>query len=174
MVEAADEMQIAVPRIKLESIADERAFAAGLEGVVFRLQIDGAKTRPIEKRDESKRRRRMRTELRQQIVFDHAGGDDVFEDVDIAAGDIDVRDVVDLERVRGLCVRHVTNDIDESITDVAIDRAEKIGEKDRRPFEDGEQEDDAAAGVAADLGTESRNAARDLVRAEDCFDLAHA
>src|SRR5436305_722896 len=151
---AADVGKVAQPPVDLESVADERAVAVrAFEGAVVGFQVDGSQVGAVDQGHQPQRRRRVQPELRQQVVLDDAGGDDVLDDVDVPAGDVDVADVVDLDGGGGLGVGEVAHDVDESVADVAVDGAKQIGEKNRGAFEDAEEENVSAFGIAA-LGAE--------------------
>src|SRR3954464_1516727 len=83
-----EDMEYSVTAFDLQSVADVRALGA-VECDEIDGQIDRAGVRPVDERDELERGRILLAELRQQVRLDHAGADDVLDDVDIAAADVD-------------------------------------------------------------------------------------
>src|SRR5688572_28039926 len=106
------------------------------------------------------------TDIRDRRVY-------VLENVDAAIADVGVAQEVDLQRVGELMVGDVADDVDEAITDFALDRAHEIGEEARLPFENAEEEHFALAGIALNFLCERANAIRDLLSGEYWSDLLH-
>lgn len=113
----------------------------------------------------------MLAELRQEVVLDHAGGDDVLEDEDVAAGDFGVADEIDLEGGGGVGVGDVADDVDVAVRDVTRDGAQKIAEETARAFEDAEEKDFAGTGVLTDFFAQAGDPFCDLFGAVRSFDL---
>ena len=65
---------------------------------------------------------------------------------------------------------HIADDIDVAVTDVAGDGAHQVGEEERRPLEDAEEEDFGLAGILADLRAQPIDPLGDLLLAECLLD----
>ena len=156
--------------VHFEAITDENAAMIGLERPVIDFELDGPQLRPVHQRDEFQLRRIFLPQLLQQIRFDHTRRNDIFQKIDMLAGDVGPVQIVDLHRARRLGVGHLANDVDESVTDVAGNRAHQIREEERRAFEDAEEEDLCFTGVFADAFAELGDAAGDLFLAEFLLD----
>src|SRR5216110_158075 len=145
--------KVCVQPFQLQSVADERPFL-DLERVKVGGEVDGAEVRAVDERDELERGRPLLSQLGEQIVLDDAGGDDVLDQIDILAADVDVVEEVDLDGVAGQGVGGVADDVDEAVAGVAGDGAQQVAEEAGRPFEHAQEEDRGGAGVLADLGGE--------------------
>src|SRR3954453_11688162 len=120
--------KVSVPPFDLQSVPDVRALGA-VECDEIDGQVDRAGVRPVDECDELERGRILLAELGQEVRLDHAGADHVFDDVDIAAADIDPAQEVDLHRRIDLRVRDVADDVDEAVAGLARNAPQQIGDK---------------------------------------------
>src|SRR4051812_37143084 len=87
--------QVSVPAVDLQSVTRIR-LGGGLECAEVDGEVDRARVGPIEEGYQLEAGGILLAELGHQIRLDNAGGDDVFDDVDVAAGDVDPAQEVNL------------------------------------------------------------------------------
>jgi hypothetical protein len=155
---------------ELQPVTDENSAMIGLERPVIDFQLNGAQLRPVDERYELELGGILLSQLLQEIGLDHARRHHVFQQIDVLSGDIRPMQIINFHRAGDLGVGHFAHNVNESVTDVAGNRAHQIGEKERRPFEDAEEEDVGFTGVFANAFAQPGDVAGDLFLAEFLLD----
>ena len=145
--------QVPVPLAEIEAVADHEA-VRDLEAHVAHGHVDLAPLRLRQKRAHLEARRLARLEIAHQIGERQARVDDVLDDEDVPALDVDVEVLENPHNSRGVGRRAVARDGHE--VDLARHRqmAHEVGQEEDGALEDADEEQVAACVVGGDLRAE--------------------
>jgi hypothetical protein len=160
--------EVAVALFQVKAVSDEQLVGDGEADVADREVLDEAAVGPVEQGNGRERGRSSQRERLAEVVEGEAGVDDILDDQDVPAGELDIKvfQEPDARMAPGVRARGVARELEEVEPVWNRERSREVGDEDDAGLERCDEERLEAVVIARDLGAQLADARLQLLAGE--------